>query len=325
MQIEFNPVSWPFKSTFRFAYRVQTHAETIQVRLREGPLVGRGEALGVSYHGETVDSMLAQLTELEKKIAPSISRGDLQDMLPPGGARNAVDCALWDLDAKRARRRAWELAGLHSPAVLVTAYTLSVDTPHAMAKAAAAAQQYSLLKLKLDGDCDLERVKAVRVARPDVRLIVDANQSWNERHLHDLVPKLAALGVELIEQPLAAGKDHVLAGIRSPVPLCADESCQTRQSLPSLLGKYEFINIKLDKAGGLTEALALAQEALAKNLKLMVGCMAGSSLSMAPAFIIGQLCAFVDLDGPLLSSADVPNPLRYEGSRMHPPEPALWG
>lgn len=325
MQIELSKVNWPFTSTFRIAYRAQTCAETIQVRIRDGLFVGRGEALGVSYHGESVDSMLAQLEVLAEKIGSGVSRTDLQRLLAPGGARNAVDCALWDLDAKRAGCRAWELAGVHSVNALVTAYTISLDTPEFMAKAAAAVRQYGLLKLKLGGDGDLERVMAVRAARPEVRLIVDANESWKEHQLRDLAPKLAELGVELIEQPFPAGRDDMLSGFKSPVPLCADESCQTRLSLPTIQGKYQYVNIKLDKTGGLTEALALAREAQARNLKLMVGCMAGSSLSMAPAFIVGQLCDFADLDGPLLGSEDVPSPIRYEGSQMYPPESTLWG
>lgn len=325
MEIEFNKVSWPFTSTFRIAYRAQTCAEAIQVTIRDGPLAGRGEALGVSYRGETIDSMLAQLVDLAESIGPTFCRAHLQDLLPPGGARNAVDCALWDLEAKRAGRRAWELAEIPSVRTLVTAYTLGLGTPESTAKAAAAARQYVMLKLKLDGDDDFERVAAVRRARPDARLIVDANESWKEWHLHNVVPQFAALGVELIEQPLPAGDDDVLANFRSSVPLCADESCHTTLSLRSVLGKYQFINIKLDKTGGLTEALALAREAQAHNLRLMVGCMAGSSLSMAPAYVVGQLCTFADLDGPLLSSADVPHPIRYQGSHMHAPQTALWG
>lgn len=325
MKIELRRVEWPFTSTFRIAYRAQTCAEAIQVILRDGPFVGRGEALGVSYHGETVESMLDQLRSMAAKIDQGISRADLQGLLPPGGARNAVDCALWDLESKRAERRAWELAEVSPIATLVTAYTISLDTPESMAKVAASVGQYELLKLKLDGGNDLERVAAVRAARPDARLIVDANQSWKERQLPDFVSKMASLGVELIEQPLSAGHDDVLETFKSSVPLCADESCQTRSSLQSIVGKYEFVNIKLDKTGGLTEALALARDARSRGLRLMVGCMAGSSLSMAPAFIVGQLCVFVDLDGPLLSSSDVACPIRYEGSRMHPPEAALWG
>ena len=324
MHIEFHRVDWPYKCTFRIAYRVQTSAESIHVVLREGALAGHGEALGVSYRGETVDSMIAQLATLGD-IGSDISHAELLRRLPPGGARNALDCALWDIEAKRAGRRAWDLAGVHSVGPIVTAYTLGLDTPESMARTAVAVPEYILLKLKLDGGADFERVAAVRAVRPDVRLIVDANQSWKERHLRDLVPQLAALGVELIEQPLPAEGDNALADFKSPVPLCADESCQTRLSLPSLVGKYQYINIKLDKTGGLTEALALAREGATRGLKLMVGCMAGSSLSMAPAFVVGQLCTFVDLDGPLLSSRDVPHAIRYEGSRMHPPESGLWG
>jgi L-alanine-DL-glutamate epimerase-like enolase superfamily enzyme len=325
MQIELSRVNWLFSSIFRIAYQVQTYAEAVQVSLREGPIVGRGEALGVSYHGETVDSMLAQIAGVANEIAHGISRDDLQSLLPAGGARNALDCALWDLEAKRTGRRVWELAGIGSVSPLVTDYTLSLDTPASMARAAAAVPQYTLLKLKLDGSGDVDRVAAVRVARPDVRIIVDANQSWKVEHLDEVIPKLAELGVELIEQPLPVGRDAALTGFRSPIPLCADESCQTRLSLPSVLGKYQFINVKLDKTGGLTEALALAREAQSQSLKLMVGCMAGSSLSMAPAFTVGQLCTFADLDGPLLCSTDVSHPIRYQGSRMYPPERALWG
>ena len=325
MQVEINRVSWPFASTFRIANRELACVDTVQVTLREGSLIGRGESAGVWYHGETMDSMVQQIDALSKELARGLSRADLQSVMPPGGARCALDCALWDLEAKRAGQRAWDLAGIRSVSSLVTAYTISLDTPDSMARAAAAGRQYVLLKLKLDGNDDLKRVAAVRAARPEARIIVDANQSWNERHVHELIPKLAELGVELIEQPLPAGQDDVLAKFRSPVPLCADESCQTRLSLPSIVGKYQFINIKLDKTGGLTEALALAHEAKVRDLRLMVGCMCGSSLSMAPAFTVGQLCSFTDLDGPLLCSTDVPNPIRYEGSQMHSPAPALWG
>lgn len=325
MRVVFRRVDFPFASTFRIAYEVRTHAETVRVELTDGKLIGRGEALGVSYHGETADSLLAQLKAVKKDLANGISRTELQALLPPGGARSAIDCALWDLEAKRTGRRVWELAGIKSVNPLITAYTLSMDTPEAMGRAAGAARQYSLLKLKLAGDGDLERVAAVRKARSDADLIVDANQGWNERQLYEFTPRLAQLGVRLIEQPLPAGRDAILAGFKSPVSLCADESCQTAASVSSLIGKYQYVNIKLDKTGGLTEALLLARAARAETLKLMVGCMAGSSLSMAPAFIVGQLCSVVDLDGPLLSASDVPNAIRYEGSRMFAPEESLWG
>lgn len=286
---------------------------------------GRGEGLGVSYHGETVTSMLDQLSAVEGALAGGISRADLQLVLPPGGARNAVDCALWDLEAKRTGRRAWELAGVPTASALVTDLTLGLDDAESMSRAAYAARNYSRLKLKLSGTGDLERVAAVRAVRRDAEIIVDANQAWNERQLHELTPKLADLGVVLIEQPLPVGRDGALADFDSPIPLCADESCQTRLSLDSVIGKYQFINIKLDKTGGLTEALALAREAQVRNLKLMVGCMAGSSLSMAPAFVVGQLCKFIDLDGPLLLAKDVFHPILYQDDRMYPPGLALWG
>lgn len=325
MLVEIRRVDWPFASEFRIAYRTQASAQAVWVELRDGRFIGRGEALGVSYHGETVDSMLRQLQQMDKRMTAELSRSDLAALLPAGGARNAIDCALWDLESKRSGRRAWELAGVSSISELFTDYTLSLDSPEAMARAAEAAGRYSRLKLKLAGDADLDRVEAVRAARPDAALVVDANQSWSERQLMEFTPRLAALGVKLIEQPLPVGGDEILADFDSPIPLCADESCQTRESLPSLSGKYRFINIKLDKTGGLTEALALAHEAKARGFELMVGCMGGSSLSMAPAFIVGQLCRFVDLDGPLLSASDVPHPIRYEGSRMSAPGKDLWG
>jgi L-alanine-DL-glutamate epimerase-like enolase superfamily enzyme len=325
MHVEFRRVDWHYKSVFRIAYQAQTLAETVVVELRDGPRVGRGEALGVSYHGETADSLLQQLIAVKNQLHSGLTREELQVLLPPGGARNAVDCALWDLEAKRLGRRAWHLAGISSLNPLTTDFTLSVDTPEAMGQAAAAAPEYPLLKLKLGGEGDRERVAAVRAARPDAEIIVDANQAWNERQLRTFTPRLVELGVRLIEQPLPAGQDDVLAEFESPIPLCADESCQTTESLPTIVGKYRYINIKLDKAGGLTEALRLAHAAQACGLGLMVGCMGGSSISMAPAFLVGQLCTFIDLDGPLLIVADVPNAIRYEGSHMHPPEQALWG
>jgi L-alanine-DL-glutamate epimerase-like enolase superfamily enzyme len=325
MQVEFRRVDWPYTNAFRIAYRVSTVAETVHVRLTDGPYVGRGEALGVSYRGETVESILAQLNAVKTEVGAGISRAELSTLLPPGGARNAVDCALWDLESKRTGKRAWELAGILSVGPITTDRTISLDTPQAMAQVAASLGRYPILKLKLSGKDDLERVRAVRVARPDAVLIVDANQAWSERDLEFLSPRLAQIGVKLIEQPLPAGKDEGLLRYDSPVPLCADESCQTTESIPELVGKYQYVNIKLDKTGGLTEALRLAREAERRHFKLMVGCMAGSSLSMAPAFIVAQLCEFADLDGPLLSTCDIDPSIRYDGGTMSPPEPRLWG
>jgi L-alanine-DL-glutamate epimerase-like enolase superfamily enzyme len=325
VEVEVSRVNWPYASTFRIASTAWTEAETVQVRISEGTLTGRGEGLPVFYHGETVDLMVASLERVRSELVKGISRAELSSLLPPGGARNAIDCALWDLEAKRVGRRAWELAGLDRVAPLTTAYTLSVDDPIAMGRAATAAQGYSLLKLKLTGEGDVERVGAVRRARPDAELIVDANQSWNERQLHAFSAELQKLGVRLIEQPLPAGNDEALLHFKSPIPLCADESCQTTESLTAIIGKYQFANIKLDKTGGLTEALRLAHVAQKAGLKLMVGCMGGSSLAMAPAFIVGQHCAVADLDGPLLAAKDISPGIRYEGSRIYPSEAALWG
>ena len=325
MNIEFRRVDWPYITPFRISYAVSTVAETVWVELSHGQHIGRGEAMGVSYHNESVDSLLTQLEDLRYAVNAGITRETLKSLLPPGGARNALDCALWDLEAKRSGRRAWELAGIDVVGPLRSAFTLGLDSPEAMGRAASMTQQYSLLKLKLGGEGDIERVKAVRRARPTVDIIVDANQAWSEYQLRTFTPMLRDLGVQLIEQPLPVGNDRMLTDFRSLVPLCADESCQTTESLPELTRKYEYVNIKLDKTGGLTEALRLAQAARSANFKLMVGCMGGSSLSMGPAFIVGQLCEFVDLDGPLLTSADVPHAIHYEGSVLSAPDAVLWG
>lgn len=325
IEIRSRRVDWELQSEFRIAYKSRTHSRTLVVELRDGDLVGRGEALGVSYRGESVDTLAEQLAGLADELAQGMSRTELQTRLPAGGARNAVDCALWDIEAKRTGRRAWELAGIESVRSLTTAYTLGLDTPEAMGRAAASLGKYAVLKLKLAGEGDLERVLAVRKACPRAVLIVDANEAWSEAQLHSLTPQLAALDVKLIEQPLPSGRDEALEGFHSPIPICADESCQTAASLPELLGRYQFVNIKLDKTGGLTAALDLAREARKQGLGLMVGCMSGSSLSMAPAFVVGQLCTFVDLDGPLLAKSDVPNGICYEGSTMHAPQRGLWG
>lgn len=325
MKLDLGQIDWELASTFRIAYRVETHIHTVRATLTDGDFTGRGEGIGVSYKGETAASMLAQLEAVRGAIESGLSREALQDLLPPGGARNALDCAYWDLEAKMSGRRAFARAGLAELKPLMTAYTLSLEPPEVMARAARAAADRSILKLKLGGDNDLDRVRAVRQARPDARIIVDANQSWLAENLRDWTPQMAALGVELIEQPLPAGDDEALRGFEAPVPICADESCQTTGSLAGLEGKYRYVNIKLDKTGGLTEALELARAATARGFGLMVGCMAGSSLSMAPAFIVGQMCDFVDLDGPLLARHDIEDGIAYDGSLMSVPESTLWG
>jgi L-alanine-DL-glutamate epimerase-like enolase superfamily enzyme len=325
MQVRFSRVDWEYKSLFRISNWSKTHARTVVVELQDGAVTARGEGIGVFYHDETPETVLDQLSDVANDLRNGISRAELQQRLPPGGARNAADCALWELEAKRAGRRAWELAGLQSVHPIETDYTLGLDTPEAMARSAAALPRFRVLKIKLAGDSDVDRVRAIRAARPDAEIIVDANQGWNERQLHEYTPELAKLGVRLIEQPLAMGQDDALAAYDSPVPFCADESCQTSESLPALNGKYQYINIKLDKTGGLTEALRLARAAQAQGFKLMVGCMGGTSLSMAPAFIIGQSCEFVDLDGPLLLKSERPAGIRYEGGRMQIPASTVWG
>jgi L-alanine-DL-glutamate epimerase-like enolase superfamily enzyme len=249
----------------------------------------------------------------------------LQQAMPPGAARNALDAAFWDIEAKRAYCSVAELAGMGPLKPVVTAYTLSLDTPERMGAAALAQRGRPLLKLKLTGDGDLERVRAVRENAPQSRLIVDANEGWTVRHFAEFMPVLAELGVELIEQPLPAGDDDALSELPHPVPVCADESCHVAADLDRLAGKYDAINIKLDKAGGLTEALELAKAARERGFEIMVGCMIGTSLAMAPAMLLAQQASVVDLDAPLLLAADRNQGLRYEGSLVHPPEPALWG
>ncbi|MFD0848997.1 N-acetyl-D-Glu racemase DgcA [Sphingosinicella xenopeptidilytica] len=325
MKLEVKRVDWRHKAPFRISYSESTHAETVMVQLRDGDLAGRGEASGVAYRGETAASLQQQLEGLPAHFFDGLTRENLQERLPAGGARNALDCALWDLDAKRAGKRAWELAGIDEVKVLRTAFTLSLDTPAAMAKAAAEAAVFDILKLKLGGEGDIDRVSAVRDIRPEVEIIVDANQAWRPAQLESFVHGLADLGVLLIEQPLPAGDDVALRGFESPIPICADESIQTASSLADLADRYQFINIKLDKTGGLTEALRLADQAKALDLGLMTGCMMGSSLAMAPAFVVAQRCAFVDLDGPLWSSTDIANAIDYRGSDMFPPSAQLWG
>ena len=287
----------------------------------DGSVSGRGECVPYALYGETLESVEAQVRSLPEMV----SRSALADLLPPGAARNAVDCALWDLEAKQAGRRVWELAGLAAPVPMVTAYTLSLDKPEAMQASAAENAFRPLLKIKLGTPDDMPRLEAVRAGAPESKIIVDANEGWSAEVYTDLAPHLQRLGVEMIEQPLPAGEDGMLGEIARPVPVCADESAHDRASLPGLKGKYDMVNIKLDKTGGLTEALALREAALAEGYAVMVGCMVGSSLAMAPAVLVAQGAAVVDLDGPLLLAEDREVPLSYEGNAVHPSEPALWG
>jgi L-alanine-DL-glutamate epimerase-like enolase superfamily enzyme len=317
--------SWPLAQPFAISRGSRTTAEVVIAEVSDGEFRGRGECVPYPRYGESVDSVVAALDAMKGAVFSGLDRHELQRAMPPGAARNALDAAFWDLDAKRDNCRVADLAGIGPLRPLVTAYTLSLDSPERMGEAAAVQKHRPLLKLKLTGDGDLARVEAVRRGAPASRLIVDANEGWTARHFAELTPALAALGVELIEQPLPAGDDQALAELPHPVPVCADESCHTAEDLQRLAGKYDAVNIKLDKTGGLTEALALAAAAEARGFAIMVGCMIGSSLAMAPAVLVAQKASIVDLDAPLLLASDRQPGLRYEGSTLFPPEPQLWG
>ena len=317
--------TWPLAGSFTISRGSRSEARVVVAEISQDGVAGRSECVPYAHYGESVEGVVAAIEALAGPIANGLDRGSLQAALAPGAARNAVDCALWDFEAKRSGDPVWRLAGLSEPGPLITAYTLSLDTPEAMGAAAAANAARPLLKLKLAGEGIIERVAAVRAAAPQSRIIVDANEAWTIDLLVRTSPELARLGVEMIEQPLAAGSDDALAGIDRPVPLCADESCHDTATLAGLEARYDMINIKLDKTGGLTEALALADGARAAGLGIMVGCMIGTSLAMAPATLVAAGAAFVDLDGPLLLARDHEPGITYEGSVMHPPPPALWG
>ena len=316
---------FPIAGRFVISRGAKTQAEVVVATVEDGAARGRGECVPYARYGETVGSVLAQIESVRGAVERDPDRQALQALLPAGAARNALDCALWDYEAKRDRRPAHRAAGLGAPAPIVTAFTLSVDTPGAMAEAAGRAAWRPLLKVKLAGAGDAERLRAVRAAAPAATLIVDANEAWALDDLAAMFALCAELGVALIEQPLPAGADAALATVARPVPVCADESVHDRAGLAALRGRYDAVNIKLDKAGGLTEALAVASEAGALGLTVMVGCMVGTSLAMAPALLLAQKARFVDLDGPLLLAADRPGGLRYEGSTILPPATELWG
>jgi L-alanine-DL-glutamate epimerase-like enolase superfamily enzyme len=312
---------WPLASPFVIARGAKTQAHVVVARVGDGRHEGRGEAVPYARYGETVEGALASLRDIDGPI----DRATLADRLPPGAARNALDCALWDLEAKRSGKRAWQLAGVQAPAPLLTAYTLSVGDPAAMAAAAKAVPHLPLLKIKLAGAGDHERIAAIRAARPDARLIADANEAWTPAMLEPLLAAAARAKVELIEQPLAADADEALAHCAHPVPICADESAHTSAGFERLKGRYEAVNIKLDKTGGLTEALSFAQAARAAGFKIMVGSMVATSLAAAPALLLGGFADWVDLDGPLLLARDRTPGLSIKDGWISPADPNLWG
>jgi L-alanine-DL-glutamate epimerase-like enolase superfamily enzyme len=304
---------------------VATTVDVVVAEISDVESRGRGEGVPLSRFGESIDSVVATLEAMKGAIYSGLSRDTLQDALPPGAARNALDCAFWDMDAKRAYRGVAELAGIDAMEPVVTAFTLDCDTRDKMAEQAAANRNRPLLRLEFFGEGDVELVSAVRLAAPAARLIVDANESWNEAQLRQFMPALVDARVQLIEQPLAADADDALAGLGLPIPICADESCRTVADLDLLDGKYQAVNIKLDKAGGLTEALALAAEAKRRGLRIMAGGGIGTSLGIAPALLVAQQADIVDLDGPLHLAVDRGARLRYDGSTILPCDPKLWG
>jgi L-alanine-DL-glutamate epimerase-like enolase superfamily enzyme len=317
--------AWPLARPLMTAHGVETAVDVVVAELSDVESRGRGEGVPLRRYGESIDSVVAALEAMKGAVFSGLDRDTLQQALPPGAARNALDCAFWDIDAKRAYRCVAELAGVGAVGPVVTACTVGFDTPDRMAEVAAANRTRALLKLVLGGDDDVEHVRAVRQAAPAARLIVDAQESWTEAQLREYLPMLIDLRVELIEQPLPADADDALARLEGPNLLCADESCRTVADLDRFDGKYGAINIKLDKAGGLTEALALAAEAKRRGLRIMVGGMIGTSLGIAPALLVAQGAEIVDLDGPLHLASDRVPGLRYDGGTIHAADPNLWG
>ena len=316
---------FPVAGVFSISRGSRTEIRVVTVELNDGVHRGRGECVPYARYDESVESVRRLIRSVEGELAAGMNRADLQDRLPSGAARNGLDCAFWDLEAKRAGTRVWELAGLSALQPVTTSYTLSLASPGEMRRQAEWNAHRPVLKVKLGAEGDLERIEAVRQGAPVSTIIIDANEGWSVEQYRELSPALVQLGVAMVEQPLPADADDALAEIERPIPVCADESCHDRASLAHLKGKYDLINIKIDKTGGLTEALALKREAEAAGLGVMVGCMLGTSLAMAPALLLACDAQFVDLDGPLLLAADRPAPLQYAGSLIAPAHQNLWG
>ena len=321
MKIDVSQDTFRLAEVFTISRGSRTEAKVLTVTVAQDGHVGWGECVPYARYGETMQSVSDQITSLPADV----TRADLYDLLAPGAARNAIDCALWDIEAKAAGKRVWDLAGVAAPKSCITAFTLSLDTPQKMQASAAKHAHRPLLKIKLGTSDDMARLEAVRAGAPKSTIIVDANEGWTAEVYTDLAPHLIRLGVSMVEQPMPAGQDEMLSEIARPLPVCADESCHDRASLPDLKGKYDMVNIKLDKTGGLTEAMALYAAARAEGYSVMVGCMVGSSLAMAPAMIVAQGAEVVDLDGPLLLAEDRDHALQFDEDGVHPPAAALWG
>ncbi len=315
---------WPIAGTFTISRGSRTEAVVVVCEIREGAAIGRAECVPYPRYGESVDGVAADIEAMVEALDTGLDRQGLLTAMKAGAARNAVDCALWDLEAKRTGKRAWELAGLPAPKPLTTVYTISLSSPEEMAEQAKSCGRPHL-KIKLGGDGDADRLAAIRAAVPEATLVIDANEGWTPANLEANLAVCERFRIALVEQPLPASDDEALRHVRRPIPICADESVHDRPSLAKLAGKYDAINVKLDKTGGLTEAFLLVAEAEKLGLKIMTGCMLGTSLSMAPATLIAQKAFLVDLDGPLLLREDRPEGLRYDGATVYPPTPSLWG
>ena len=320
MRITVQPETFQLAQVFTISRGSRSQAEVLTVRIEKDGVIGWGECVPYARYGESLASVTAQIEALG-----DISYGELAEALPAGAARNALDCAFWDLQAKTSGVPVAQRIGLQKLQPQITAYTLSLDSPEAMERQAKLNAHRPLLKIKLGTPDDMPRLEAVRRGAPKARIIVDANEGWSAEVYSDLAPHLLRLGVELVEQPLPASEDDALLGLARPLPICADESCHDRSSLPHMRGKYDYANIKLDKTGGLTEALALRDAASEAGFGLMVGCMVGSSLAMAPAVLLAQAAQFTDLDGPLLLAEDRDHALKFDADGVHPPVAALWG
>ncbi len=324
MQVSLHHEQWPIRGTFSISRGAKTSAEVVVVTVTDGEFLGWGECVPYGRYGETVESVLAQIESILGKVKSGVTREELQSLLPAGAARNAVDCALWDLEAKKTGKSIWELVGI-KPESTVTAYTVSLDTPEKMAAAAQKAASHALLKLKLGGEGDEERLRRVRDAAPASRLIVDVNEGWTPQNFEAYIRASENVGVELIEQPLPDNHSSVLQNIRTSITICADESAHTSADIPKLIGRYSAVNIKLDKTGGLTEALVMTKAAKDAGLSIMVGCMVSTSLSIAPATVVAQYADYVDLDGPLLLQKDRDMGIEFSECQIYPTTAALWG